>query len=84
MYAQLYTCKPTEVRVGFYAWSYGVRSLNHLYDTYNVYVETAVFHDPVGLAKGLGSIRAQFNGLVKVCPHALWQMHHGLSVSAND
>ncbi|TFY59344.1 hypothetical protein EVJ58_g5835 [Rhodofomes roseus] len=35
-------------------------------ETYKIYTEDAVFHDPIGIAEGLKSIRAQFNGLVKV------------------
>ena len=35
-------------------------------ETYEIYTEDAVFHDPIGIADGLRSIRAQFNGLVKV------------------
>ena len=37
-----------------------------LQETYKIYTEDAVFHDPIGIAEGLKSIRAQFNGLVKV------------------
>ncbi|EPT03816.1 hypothetical protein FOMPIDRAFT_1046299 [Fomitopsis schrenkii] len=39
-------------------------------ETYKIYTEDAVFHDPIGIAEGLRSIRAQFNGLVKVFPRA--------------
>ncbi|KAI0734409.1 hypothetical protein C8Q72DRAFT_770548 [Fomitopsis betulina] len=39
-------------------------------ETYKIYTEDAVFHDPIGLAEGLKLIRAQFNGLVKVFPRA--------------
>jgi len=38
--------------------------------TYHVYDTDAVFHDPIGLAKGKGSIRAQFDGLAKLFPRA--------------
>ncbi|KAI0783298.1 hypothetical protein C8Q75DRAFT_810886 [Abortiporus biennis] len=38
--------------------------------TYKIYTEDAVFHDPVGIAQGLNSIRAQFNGLAKLFPRA--------------
>lgn len=31
-----------------------------------MYAKEAVFHDPIGIAEGIESIRAQFNGLVKV------------------
>ena len=31
-----------------------------------MYAKEAVFHDPIGIADGIESIRAQFNGLVKV------------------
>ncbi|EPQ60285.1 hypothetical protein GLOTRDRAFT_30198 [Gloeophyllum trabeum ATCC 11539] len=38
--------------------------------TYHVYAPDAIFHDPVGIAKGADAIRAQFNGLVKIFPRA--------------
>ncbi|KIP03622.1 hypothetical protein PHLGIDRAFT_77281 [Phlebiopsis gigantea 11061_1 CR5-6] len=38
--------------------------------TYQVYAKEAVFHDPIGIAEGIESIRAQFNGLVKLFPRA--------------
>jgi len=37
---------------------------------YAVYADNAVFHDPIGIAKGVDSIRAQFNGLAKIFPRA--------------
>ena len=36
-----------------------------LQSTYQVYAKEAVFHDPIGIAEGVESIRAQFNGLAK-------------------
>lgn len=33
---------------------------------YANYTPTAVFHDPVSIAKGIDSIRSQFNGMPKV------------------
>ena len=33
--------------------------------SYSHYSETAVFHDPVSIAKGLDSIKSQFNGMPK-------------------
>ncbi|KAJ8494532.1 hypothetical protein ONZ51_g2250 [Trametes cubensis] len=33
--------------------------------TYEIYAPEAVFHDPIGIAEGIKSIRAQFNGLAK-------------------
>ncbi|KAG6879568.1 hypothetical protein C0992_001395 [Termitomyces sp. T32_za158] len=39
-------------------------------DTFKIYAEDAVFHDPVGIAKGPQSIRAQFIGLTKIFPRA--------------
>jgi hypothetical protein len=30
---------------------------------YSHYAETAVFHDPVSIAKGLDSVKSQFNGM---------------------
>ncbi|RDX51918.1 hypothetical protein OH76DRAFT_1345888 [Lentinus brumalis] len=38
--------------------------------TYEIYAPDAVFHDPVGIAEGVKSIRAQFNGLAKLFPRA--------------
>lgn len=34
--------------------------------TYDIYAPNATFHDPIGLARGLDQIRAQFNGLPKL------------------
>ena len=33
--------------------------------SYSHYAPSAVFHDPVSIAKGLGSIKSQFNGMPK-------------------
>lgn len=38
--------------------------------TYSQYAEDAVFHDPVSIAKGVKSIRAQFNALPALFPRA--------------
>ncbi|KAI5118050.1 hypothetical protein M0805_005897 [Coniferiporia weirii] len=38
--------------------------------TYDVYAKGAVFKDPVGIAEGVDSIAAQFNGLAKFFPRA--------------
>ncbi|CAO1627740.1 unnamed protein product [Sympodiomycopsis kandeliae] len=38
--------------------------------TYAQYAEDAVFHDPVSIAKGVKSIRAQFNALPSLFPRA--------------
>jgi len=35
-------------------------------NTFNIYTQDAVFHDPIGIAKGKGSVRAQFVGLAKI------------------
>lgn len=35
-------------------------------NTFDIYSQDAVFHDPIGIAQGKGSIRAQFIGLVKI------------------
>ncbi|KAF7966226.1 hypothetical protein HWV62_39497 [Athelia sp. TMB] len=34
--------------------------------TFSIYADSAVFHDPIGIAQGKGSIRAQFIGLAKI------------------
>ncbi|KAI0800760.1 hypothetical protein C8Q74DRAFT_1238626 [Fomes fomentarius] len=38
--------------------------------TYEIYAPEAVFHDPIGIAEGIKSIREQFNGLAKIFPRA--------------
>jgi hypothetical protein len=51
-----------------------VRSLRELYSckaqnrSYEIYTRDAVFHDPIGTARGIDSIRAQFNALSKLFP----------------
>jgi len=53
-----------------------IQSIKELYtcqskeSTYSVYTKDATFHDPVGIAQDLESIKAQFNGLVKLFPRA--------------
>lgn len=37
-----------------------------LQNAYSIYAKTATFHDPIGIAEGVESIKAQFNGLAKV------------------
>ncbi|KAI0962222.1 hypothetical protein AcV7_001109 [Taiwanofungus camphoratus] len=54
-----------------------IQSIKELYtcrpseNTYEIYTHDAVFHDPVGIAEGIKSIREQFNGLVKVCSYTI-------------
>lgn len=38
--------------------------------TYSMYTEDAVFHDPVSIARGLSAIKAQFNALPALFPRA--------------
>ncbi|KAI0059502.1 hypothetical protein BV25DRAFT_1808891 [Artomyces pyxidatus] len=53
-----------------------VKRLRELYsckptmDSYEIYTADATFHDPVGLAPGRDSIRAQFDALPKLFPRA--------------
>jgi len=53
-----------------------INALKELYsckpqsDTYNVYTQDAQFHDPIGRANGLDSIKAQFNGLAQIFSRA--------------
>ncbi|THH21205.1 hypothetical protein EW146_g294 [Bondarzewia mesenterica] len=53
-----------------------VQSLKEMYSckpknsTYDIYTSDAVFHDPVGIARGVNSIRAQFDALPKLFSHA--------------
>ncbi|KAF5352737.1 hypothetical protein D9756_005912 [Leucocoprinus leucothites] len=39
-------------------------------NTFDIYTGDAVFHDPVGIAKGPNAIKAQFVGLAKIFPRA--------------
>lgn len=36
------------------------------HEAYSHYAEDAVFHDPVSIARGLDSIKSQFNGMPKI------------------
>ena len=45
-----------------------IRSHSLFQDTYEIYTRDAVFHDPVGIAVGVDSIRSQFDALPKVVP----------------
>jgi len=51
-----------------------IRSLRELYSckaqnrSYEIYTKDAVFHDPIGIARGVDSIRAQFDALPKLFP----------------
>ncbi|KAJ7183313.1 hypothetical protein C8R46DRAFT_1066569 [Mycena filopes] len=53
-----------------------MQSLKELYtckpqsSTYDIYTKDATFHDPIGYARGLGTIRAQFDALPKLFPRA--------------
>ncbi|KAL8937150.1 MAG: hypothetical protein Q9211_003832 [Gyalolechia sp. 1 TL-2023] len=48
---------------------------------YSHYTPHAVFHDPVSIAKGLDSIKAQFNGMPKLFAESITQQ---CDVLAND
>lgn len=54
-----------------------------LQKTYHIYAEDAVFHDPIGIASGVTSIRAQFNGLAKVSS-TLYTLFFYLLTSVNQ
>lgn len=41
------------------------------HQAYSHYAENAVFHDPVSIARGLDSIKSQFNGMPKLFARAL-------------
>ncbi|KAF9469809.1 hypothetical protein BDZ94DRAFT_1243302 [Collybia nuda] len=49
-----------------------IKSIREMYtcspeeSTFEIYAQNAIFHDPIGIAKGISSIRAQFIGLAKV------------------
>lgn len=64
----MYTCSPTEVCLCFVAHSLSHQLHLHIrQNTFSVYANDAVFHDPVGIATGPKSIQAQFIALAKVC-----------------
>lgn len=44
----------------------GLYQLKPNHQAYSHYAENAVFHDPVSIAKGLDSIKSQFNGMPKL------------------
>ena len=44
---------------------------NH--QAYSHYAPNAVFHDPVSIAKGLDSIKSQFNGMPKLFAESITQ-----------
>ncbi|KAI0257072.1 hypothetical protein BJV78DRAFT_1272199 [Lactifluus subvellereus] len=51
-----------------------IRALRELYSgrpqnsSYEIYTRDAIFHDPIGIARGIDSIRAQFDALPKLFP----------------
>lgn len=45
-------------------------TVNPSESSYAQYTQDAIFHDPVGIAKGIKSIRAQFNALPSLFPRA--------------
>lgn len=53
-----------------------LRSLRELYSckplkiSYEIYTHDAVFHDPIGIARGVDAIRAQFDALPKLFPRS--------------
>jgi len=53
-----------------------IRSLRELYSckardrSYEIYTHDAVFHNPIGIARGVDSIRAQFDALPKLFPRS--------------
>ena len=49
------------------------------HQAYSHYAETAVFHDPVSVAKGLDSIKSQFNGMPKVFAESTTERMHPLT-----
>ncbi|KAI3621972.1 hypothetical protein WG66_015832 [Moniliophthora roreri] len=65
---EMYTCSPTEVRKPLW------NPLNdfsfYSQTTFSVYEPQGVFQDPIGIATGVGSIRAQFIALTSLFPRA--------------
>lgn len=70
------SCTPASHRR--YAYRMTLHCLCHgsfpMQSTYSAYTNNAVFHDPIGVAEGIDSIRAQFNGLAKVHTNFVWCM----------
>ena len=62
---ELYSCKPQEVHE---CRSVLCGLLIHVFiqSSYSIYAPNAVFHDPIGIARGVDTIKSQFNGLPKV------------------
>ena len=62
----LYSCKPLKVRFRRRRF---ISVLNSDFSqiSYEIYAHDAVFHDPIGVARGVDAIRAQFDALPKVC-----------------
>lgn len=56
--------------------AFAIATLQDLYkckpteESYKSYTPDAIFHDPVGIAKGIASIKAQFNALPALFPRA--------------
>lgn len=62
---ELYSCKARNVRLCF-PHPHGVPK-SFTQGSYETYTHDAVFHDPIGTACGIDSIRALFDALPKVC-----------------
>lgn len=48
------------------------------HQAYSHYAETAVFHDPVSIAKGLDSVKSQFNGMPRLFAESNTKGERGL------
>jgi hypothetical protein len=61
---ELYSCKAQKVRLG----RPHLRPVSEQVSqrSYEIYTHDAVFHDPIGIARGIDSIHAQFDALPKV------------------
>ncbi|KAF4612299.1 hypothetical protein D9613_004258 [Agrocybe pediades] len=67
---ELYSCKPTEASYSYIDICMRDSLTGHLQRSFDIYSQDAVFHDPVGIAKGISSVRAQFMALAKIFEHA--------------
>ena len=63
---ELYSCKAQKVRPCCLSFIFVLDFSRFLQISYEIYTHDAVFHDPIGVARGVDAIRAQFDALPKV------------------
>jgi hypothetical protein len=62
---ELYSCKAQDVRLPVRFPPTSDPDSSFAQRSYEIYTHDAVFHDPIGIARGVDSIRAQFDALPK-------------------